>query len=370
MPKRGVVLQKRRLGRTNLQVSIVGFGGTWISELNVPDAVGVVKRAFDLGINYFDTAKLYGDSEEKRGVALQNVRDKCVLATKTGSRTKKESLEDFKNSIKRLRTDKLDIIQLHGIDDEKTLSKAMSASGSLQTCKQARKQGLVDFIGITGHKPRVLVKAVKSGEFDTVLVPLNVVTRQALEDLLPAAKTHDVGVIAMKPLSAKTSTLITCLYNPSLSLVSEEPELKFLLGKNADAMVDNALRYVLSQDIATVIPGLKSIHEVETAAKTGELYSGLTVREKNHFSFNLGENFCRDCGQCMPCPQNINIASILRFQTLYEVYRLKIWAKKLYNGLQTKVANCTECGICEPKCPYNLSITSMLKKADSEFHQR
>lgn len=369
-PKRGVVLQKRRLGRTNLQVSIVGFGGTWISELRVPDAVGVVKRAFDLGINYFDTAKLDGDSEDKIGAALQEVRDKCVIATKTGSRTKQESLEDFKSSLKRLKTDRLDIIQLHGIDDEKTLAKAMGTEGSLQTCKEARKQGLVDFIGITGHKPRVLVKAIETCEFDTVLVPLNVVTRQALEDLLPTAKAHEVGVIVMKPLSAKTSSLITCLYNPSLSLVSDEPELKTLLGKNSDSMVDNALRYVLSQDIATVIPGLKSIHEVETVAKAAEQYAGLTVREKNHFSFNLGENFCRDCGQCMPCPQNINIAAILRFQTLFEVYGLKVWAKKLYKGLEAKVDNCTECGICEPKCPYNLSIASMLKKADSEFHQK
>ena len=362
-------MQKRRLGRTNLQVSIVGFGGTWISELTVPEAVGVVKRAFDLGINYFDTAKLDGDSEEKIGNALQDVRDQCIIATKTGSRTKKESLKDFKSSLKRLKTDKLDIIQLHGIDDEKTLSKAMNEDGSLQTCKEARKQGLVDFIGITGHKPRVLVKAIMSGEFDTVLVPLNIVTRQALEELLPTAKVHDVGVVVMKPLSAKTSTLITCLYKPSLSLVSDEPELKTLLGKNTDAMVNNALRYVLSQDIATVIPGLKSIHEVETAAKAAEQYAGLTIREKNHFSFSLGENSCRDCGLCLPCPQNINIAAILRFQTLYEVYRLKVWAKKLYNGLEAKADKCIECGICEPRCPYKLSIAKMLKKADSEFHQ-
>ena len=167
-------MQKRRLGRTNLQVSIVGFGGTWISELSTPDAVDVVRRAFDLGINYFDTAKLDGDSEEKIGAALQEVRGRCVIATKTGSRTKKESLEDFKCSLKRLKTDRLDIIQLHGIDDEKTLAKAMSADGSLQTCKEARKQGLVDFIGITGHKPRILTKAVESGEFDTVMVPLNI----------------------------------------------------------------------------------------------------------------------------------------------------------------------------------------------------
>src|SRR5665648_44690 len=196
-------LDKRRLGRTNLQVSVVGFGGTWISELCTDEAVKVVRHAFDLGINYFDTARLDGDSEEKIGAALQTVRGQCVIATKTGSRTKQESLEDFKSSLKRLKTDRLDIIQLHGIDDEKNLTKAMGTEGSLQTCKEARKQGLVDFIGITRHKPRVLVKAVETGEFDTVLVPLNVVTRQALEDLLPAAKTHEVGVIVMKPLSAK-----------------------------------------------------------------------------------------------------------------------------------------------------------------------
>ncbi len=169
--KRGIVLQKRRLGRTNLQVSIVGFGGTWISELNTPEAVRVVRKAFELGINYFDTAKLDGDSEEKIGAALQDVRDKCIIATKTGSRTKKESLEDFKSSLKRLKTDRLDIIQLHGIDDEKTLAKAMGADGSLQTCKEARKQGLVDFIGITGHKPRVLVKAVGAASLIRFLFP-------------------------------------------------------------------------------------------------------------------------------------------------------------------------------------------------------
>ncbi len=262
-------MQKRRLGRTNLQVSIVGFGGTWISELSTPEAVKVVRKAFDSGINYFDTAKLDGDSEEKIGAALQDVRDKCVIATKTGSRTKKDSLEDFKSSLKRLKTDRLDIIQLHGIDDEKTLAKAMGSDGSLQTCKQTRRQGLVDFIGITGHKPRVLTKAVESGEFDTVLVPINIVTRQALEDLLPAAKANDVGVVVMKPLSAKTSTLITCLYQPSLSLISDEPELKALLGQNIGNMVSSALRYVLSQDVAAAIPGLRSISEVETAATSG-----------------------------------------------------------------------------------------------------
>jgi aryl-alcohol dehydrogenase-like predicted oxidoreductase len=133
-------MQERRLGRTNLQVSIVGFGGTWISEIDKPTAVNVVKRAFELGINYFDTARWDGDSEEKIGIALKDVRDKCIIATKTGSRTKRESLEDFKNSLKLLQTEHVAIIQLHGIGAEKTLEKAMGPNGALQTCKEAQKK--------------------------------------------------------------------------------------------------------------------------------------------------------------------------------------------------------------------------------------
>jgi predicted aldo/keto reductase-like oxidoreductase len=359
-------MQKRRLGRTNLQVSIIGFGGTWISELPKPDAVEVVKRAFELGINYFDTARWDGDSEEKLGIALKDVRDQCVVATKTGSRTKKESLEDFKSSLRLLQTDHVDIIQLHGIDDEKTLVKAMSADGALQTCKEAQQEGLADFIGITGHKPKVLTKAIKTGEFDTVLVPLNIVTRQAEEELLPAAKALDVGVVAMKPLSAKTSNLVTCLYQPSLSLVSDEPELKTLLGQSKKEMVSSLLRYDLSRDISVAIPGLRSFAEVETAAKEGEAYQGLTDNEKKRFSFQLGD-CCRDCGACMLCPEKVNIPATLRFESFYTVYGLKNWACKLYGGLEVKADKCTGCEECQQKCPYNLPIISMLREAHKKL---
>ncbi len=359
-------MDKRRLGRTNLAVSQVGFGGTWIAELPASEAVAVVRRAFDLGINYFDTARWDGDSEEKIGEALQDVRSRCVIATKTGSRTKRESMEDFSVSLKNLRTDHVDILQLHGIDDEKTLAKAIGADGSLQTCKEARHEGLVDFVGITGHKPRVLAKAIATGEFDTVLVPINVVTRQALEELLPAAKAHDVGVVAMKPLSAKTSNLITCLYQPSLSLVSAEPELKALLGVSSDEQVNSALRFVLSQDVSVVIPGLRSVSQVEVAAKTGDEYRGLTLEELQRFSFTLGD-YCRDCGLCMPCHEGVNVPAILRFQMLYERYGLREWAKKLYSGLDTKADKCTGCGECEPKCPYKLPIKDKLRKALKEL---
>jgi uncharacterized protein len=361
------VLQKRRFGRTGLQVGVVGFGGTWISELPFDDAVKVVRHAYDCGVNYFDTAKLDGDSEEKIGAALHDVRDRCIIATKTGSRTNKESLEDLQSSLRRLRTNRINLIQLHGIDDEKTLAKAMGSDGVVHTCKQAREKGMVDFIGITGHKPMVLKKAVETGEFDTVLVPLNIVTRQALEELVPAAKKHDVGIAVMKPLSAKTSNLITCLYQPSLSLLSDEPELKTLLGSDQNSMANSALRYVLSQDIAVTIPGVRSTEEVEVATQTGNKFNGLTKQEEKRFHAEFGANWCRDCGLCNSCPQNLNIAAILRFHTLHEVYGLKKWAQKLYRGLEIDVDKCDGCQECELKCPYQLPITNMLKKAKNDF---
>jgi predicted aldo/keto reductase-like oxidoreductase len=344
-----------------LNVAQVGFGGTWIAELAPREAIKVVRHAFDLGINYFDTARWDGDSEEKIGTALQNVRDQCIIATKTGSRTKRESLKDFTTSLDKLQTDHVDILQLHGIDDEKTLTKAMNANGALQTCKHAQREGLTDFIGISGHKPRVLTKAVATGEFDTVLVPLNVVTQQALEELLPMAKAHDVGVVIMKPLSAKTANLITCLYQPSLSLVSQEVELKSMLGETSEEQVSSALRFVLAQDISVVIPGLKSLCEVDVAVRAG-VFGGLTPIEQARFSF-VGDAFCRDCGLCMPCPEGVNIAAVLRFLMLYEGFGLRVWAKKLYGGLEGGVNKCRGCGQCELKCPYGLAIVAQLGRA-------
>lgn len=360
-------MQKRRLGRTGLQVSIVGFGGSWLSEVSKPKAEKAVRRAFELGINYFDTAKLDGDSEEKIGAALKDVRDKCIIATKTGSRTKGESLEDIENSLKQLKTDRLDLIQLHGIDDMKTLAKAMGAGGALKSCKQARSEGLVDFIGISSHKPRILVEAIKTGEFDSVLVPLNVLTRQALEELIPLAKELDIGVVIMKPFSAKTSNFVTCFYKPSLSLLSDEPELEALLGNDKDTMVHTALRFVMSQDISVVIPGLRSVEEVELAAKVGNEYKGLTAKEKAGYRVQFKKNYCRDCGVCLPCPQNLNVPAILRFQMLSETYGLENWAQKLYKGLEVKAENCTECSECEPRCPYKLPIMNMLRKTNKDF---
>ena len=364
-------MQKRRLGRTNLHVSIVGFGGmhiypsSYLPEMSYADGVKVVRRAYELGINYFDTARGYGngESEERIGAALEDVRDQCVLATKTGSRTRKESMDDIKESLRRLRTNRLDIIQLHGIDDMETLEKAMGSGGVLESCKEARSKGLVDYIGITGHRPNVLAEALKTNEFDTVLVPISVLTRQALEILVPVAKDLNVGVVVMKALAFKISNIMTWTYAEPLGLFPDEADLKGFLGEDRNARVRNALRWVLAQDIHTIALGLGSVKQVKFAAKIGEEFNGLTAEEKERFTVQRKTEYCRDCGFCLPCPQGLNISGILKIYDLATAYRLRNWAKKIYRPFTVKAENCNECGECEPKCPHNLPIMNMLKDA-------
>jgi predicted aldo/keto reductase-like oxidoreductase len=363
------MMQKKRLGRTNLQVSIVGFGGmhiypcSYIREMSFDDAKKVVRKAFELGINYFDTARIYGSgqSEERIGAALEDVRDQCVLATKTASVSKKGTIEDIKESLNRLRTDRIDLIQLHGINNMNSLKKVMEADGSLESCKEARSRGLVDFIGITGHRPKVLLEAIKTNEFDTILLPLSVVTRQALEELIPVAKDMDVGIVIMKALVCKISNIMTWTYAEPPTLFSDEPDLKVFLGEDSNTRIRNALRWILDHDISTIALGLGNTEQVEWAVKVGEEFYGSSKEEKEKYSIQRQKEHCRDCGLCLPCPQNLNISAILRFSDLAVTYGLRNWATKLYQPLKIKAESCNECGECEPKCPYKLPIISMLK---------
>ncbi len=132
-------------------------------------------------------------------------------------------------------------------------------------------------------------------------------------------------------------------------------------------MVRSALRFVLAQDVSVAVTGLRSVEEAETAAKVGNEYNGLTETEKKRFGAQFDGKQCRDCGLCLPCPQNLDIAALLRFRTLSFTYRLKKWAKKLFDGLEVGVENRTDCGDCEAKCPYELPIISMLLNS-SEGH--
>jgi len=364
-------MQKRRLGRTNLNVSIVGFGGIPIIGASVKDAVKMIRRAFDLGINYFDTARAYGDSEEKFGMALRDVRDRCIIATKTHQRTKEEAARiGLKQSLRNLGTDRIDLVQLHGIDDEKTLEKAISQEGSLAALKVARSQGKIDFIGISGHSPYVLAKAIRTGEFDTVLVPLNLLFREASEELIPLAKELDVGVIIMKPFGGTELEFVQHQMLVEVKTIDRK-EFDRIFGTGIDK-TRLSLRFVLAHDISTTIPGFSSLREVESAATVASEFEGLTKEEMEVFRFEElpSEPFCRSCGLCMPCPDGLNIPRLLILDKYFTYYGIKIWVRQVYQKFSTKIDCCTECKECEAKCPYKLPIVGMLHEAEKRFLQK
>jgi len=370
-----IIMEKRRLGRTDLKVSVIGFGGIPIIALSRKEAEKVVRYAYEKGITYFDTARAYGDSEEKMGAALKDVRDDVVIATKTHQRTKEDAARaGLKQSLRNLQTDWIDIVQLHGIDNEQTLKKAMGPDGSLAALKEAKKEGKINYIGITGHNPYVLVKAIKTGEFDTVLVPLSVINRTATEELIPLAKELDVGVIIMKSMGGCGGPLH---YPQRNGRILGKPELdwpdpsEFIshFGKDGIERTQRSLRFVLAHDISTVIPGFRSTEEIDYAVEVAENFKGLTPEEKKAYKFGElpPEPFCRECGLCMPCPDGVEIPTILRWDTYYTFYNIKNWTRDQYPKLRTKVNSCTECGKCEEKCPYNLPVINMLKEAEKRL---
>jgi len=360
-------MQKRRLGRTKLRVSVIGFGGIPIVQASVPKACKMIRRAYALGINYFDTARVYGNGEEKLGTALEDIRDKVIIATKTHQRTREDAARaGLKQSLQKLRTDRIDMVLLHGIDDEKTLEQAMAAEGSLTAVKEARKEGKVDFIGISGHRPLILAKAIRTGEFDMILVPFNIINREAIEELLPLAKELDIGVTIMKPFGG--SNLTFAAREIWASRVPEKAEFNRIMGEGT-AKTERALRFVLAYDIHTIVPGFSTLEEVESAAKVGEEFTGLTKQEKADLRFGKlpAPPFCRECGLCIPCPDGLNIPLILGLDKYYTFHGIENWTREVYERLNTKVDSCTKCAKCEPKCPYKLPIIEMLSQANERL---
>ena len=368
-------MQKRRLGRTGLQVSVIGFGGIPIIALSRKEAETVVRYAYEKGINYFDTARAYGDGEEKIGEALKDVRDEVTIATKTHQRTKEEAARaGLKQSLRNLQTDRIDLVQIHGIDNEETLKKATGSEGSLAALEEAKSQGKIDYIGISGHTPYVLGKAIETGKFDTVLVPLNILDRKVTEELIPLAKKLDIGIIIMKAMGGSGAPLLHPQWGARLLGKPEQDwpdpsEFIAHFGKDGFERAQRSLRFVLAHNIDTIIPGLRSTEQVDYAVKVAEEFKELTSEEKKIYKFGElpPEPFCRECQLCMPCPDGVEIPTILRWDTYYSFYNIRRWTREQYPKLRTRVNSCTECGQCEEKCPYHLPVISMLKEAEKRL---
>lgn len=336
-------MQYRTLGKTGLSVSLVGMGGIPIQKIDEARAEQVVSAAIQAGINFFDSARGYTDSEAKLGRVFGSYHapGKLVIATKSAAKTKSEILKDVEVSLKNLRVKTIDLYQLHNVKDVATLDAVMAPGGAVEGLREAQTKGWIRHIGITGHVPEILVKAVKTGVFATVQFPFSAVEQEAAKMLLPLAAELGLGVIVMKPLAG-----------------------------GALSNSDLALRFLFEHPVTTVIPGMASVEEVAQNSSLGERALPLTPKEREVLEQqvqSLGKTFCRRCEYCLPCPQNVNIPMVFLLDGYYTRYGLQSWAEERYRAMERKAKDCAECGLCEERCPYNLPIRSMLKEASSRF---
>lgn len=328
-------------------ISVVGLGGIGIIRDNIDfvSAAKLINYALDNGINFIETARSYEDSEVKIGKVMKERRKDCYLASKTLSRKEKQAWKDLNISLQKLQTDKIDLYQLHDVRSESDLKAIMAHDGALQALKRARTNGLIDFIGITGHMPEIIVRAIKTGEFDTIQIPYNPIDIEFFEDVIPIANELDLGIIIMKPLVG---------------------------GLLKDA--DTALRFILSKSVSTVIPGMSSIEHVNIDVQIGNSISALTpLQEQGLFdeAEKLGKDFCRRCGYCVTtCPAGIPIPDIFRLERYKVSYYAGAWAKRQYRKLEINVNKCQDCGTCEERCPYELPVRQMLKRAHRELSRK
>ncbi|MCF7861593.1 aldo/keto reductase [Candidatus Woesearchaeota archaeon] len=334
-------MKMRILGKTGIGVSEIGFGGIPIQRISEEQAGRIIKECVDSGINFFDTARVYTDSEEKigRGLSRNKIdRDKVYIASKAKVITGNDMKIELEKSLNMLGTDYIDLYQIHAVGSKEQLETIFSEDGAIGYLKIARKHGLIRHIGITGHKPKILEVAVKSGEFDTVQFPFNFIEYKTFLKLLNSAQELKVGTIIMKPLAG-----------------------------GALKNIESALRFILSYPVSVVIPGMDSIEQVrQNVSVEGSIghfpESDVVLLEKERDS--IGKEFCRQCQYCMPCPKGIDISSILCLDAYNERYGLVDWAKKRYKHAIHRKANlCVECGLCESKCPYELPIRKKLRKA-------
>jgi len=347
-------MMKRVVGKTRLVVSIIGFGGIKLPLIDRKTTHETLNRALDLGINFFDTARSYGDSEEKMGWAISERRNEFYVSTKSAALTAREMERDIKTSLKNLRTDYIDIYVCHNLRYAIDYDKVMGPDGAMEALKKAKNEGLIGHIGFSCHRfHETMERGIKSGDFEAIMVSYNVLNDELVDEkILPLAKEMDVGVIAMKPLAGG-------------ALAAPRTELS--VETKIPITTEQALKFALANEAVSVaIPGMMNPREVEENAQVGDTFQSMTDAERSELIKaveGLGTRFCRDCGSCQPCPQEIRIPIILRHLAYYKRYGLVEWAKGRYGMVEVKADACTECGQCEEKCPYNLDVPQMLKEA-------
>lgn len=335
-------MQYRTLGKTGLQVSVIGFGGIPIQRIDAAGTRVLLEYLAEKGVNFIDTARGYTVSESYLGEALSGgLRERFFLATKSMSRDRAGMARDIETSLSNLQTDHIDLYQLHNIKSDADFELAFSGHGAVAAIEDAMRAGKVRHLGATAHSAESFERLLGYPQIETIMFPYNIVENQG-EALMARAAAQGVGFIAMKPLAG---------------------------GNITDGTL--ALRYILQNpNCAVAIPGMASLDEAaanvaaaeaEGPLAPGELAACEAVRAE------LSGSFCRRCGYCAPCTVGIDIPSIFVLENYVKHYDLADWARARYEGTAVKASACIGCGACETRCPYELPIREKLRAAARTF---
>lgn len=341
-------MKTARLGKTGLTVSRVGMGGIPITRPPEEEAINIVRRAIDLGMNFFDTSIAYKDSEVRIGKGIAGHRDKVVIATKGGGRDKATTQQHVEWSLQRLGVNYIDIWQFHGINSIQRLESVLQPNGPMKAAQEALKAGKIGHIGFSSHNLDTALKAVSSGQFETVQFPLNFVANEAVDKLVPLAKECGVGYISMKPFAG---------------------------GRIRKASL--AMKYLLQFDNVVPDPGVQKIQELEEIIEIvngGWNLSTQDLKEIQTTREHIGKRFCHQCEYCMPCsqglpPKGVFIPGVMYLKILWELWPPDWFLSWDYvKGSVESYKNCVQCGECEKKCPYQLPVREMMAE-NIEFYR-
>lgn len=328
------------LGSTGLRISRMGFGGIPIQKVDARATRALMERLCALGVNYIDTARGYTVSEQYLGEALEGLRDRFVVATKSMARTREAMARDIDISLHNLRTDYIDLYQVHNPSLDE-LKAVCAPGGALEALMQAKAEGKVRHLGVTAHTAAVFEYALSLDWVETIMFPYNIVETQG-EALIHRCAQQGVGFICMKPLAG---------------------------GALEDAHL--ALRFIAqNRDVSVVIPGMYDVREVDENIAAATDTSPLTQAELEKIETirrELGTQFCRRCNYCQPCTAGISISGIFVLEGYLERYGLGDWARQRYAAMDKKAGDCVDCGACEKRCPYELPIRQMLARCKQEF---
>lgn len=333
-------MDKVVLGKTGLEVNKNGFGALPIQRVTKKEAVYLLQKAFYNGINYFDTARAYSDSEEKMGAAFEYTRDKIIISTKSQAQNGEEMRRHLEESLKNLRTDYIDIYQFH---NPAFCPKPGDGTGLYEAALKAQEEGKIRHIGITNHRIAVAKEAVESGLYETMQFPFSYLAAEQDLEIVEMCRKENMGFIAMKGLAGGLINDSACAYaymnQPQFSHVAP------IWGIQRETELDEFLSY---QDCP---PDL-----------SGELQDKI-AKDKEQ----LTGDFCRGCGYCMPCPAGIEINNCARMSLMLRRAPSEAWLTQEWQEKMKKIEGCLHCGQCMKKCPYGLNTPELLAKNYEDY---